>query len=86
MVQKGQCLCGAVQLTIKEDQDSQVACHCKLMGLKSRPGLTNSAGLDCQKVAGGPYTSNVVVDDDKLEIQGETKEFKNTAVSGNEGE
>ena len=32
MVQKGQCLCGAIKLTIHEDQDKQIACHCELGG------------------------------------------------------
>ncbi|GHJ83777.1 hypothetical protein NliqN6_0179 [Naganishia liquefaciens] len=70
MVQKGQCLCGAIKLTIHEDQDKQIACHC----------------TDCQRLAGGAYTTNVVVDDDKSEIEGETKSYRSKAASGKEVE
>ncbi|KAJ9091753.1 hypothetical protein QFC19_008963 [Naganishia cerealis] len=67
MVQHGQCLCGAVKLTIKEDQKAQIACHC----------------LDCQRASGGPYTTNVVVPDDLIEIEGKTKSYTSKADSGN---
>ncbi|KAJ9102089.1 hypothetical protein QFC20_005098 [Naganishia adeliensis] len=70
MVQQGQCLCGQVKITLKKDQDAQVACHC----------------LDCKKLSGAPYTSNTIIDDADAELTGETKSYTSKADSGNDVE
>ncbi|ETS63190.1 glutathione-dependent formaldehyde-activating gfa [Moesziomyces aphidis] len=73
---KGSCLCGKVQVSVKDDALplKPVVCRC----------------TNCQQTAGSPYSLVTIVPEDKVEITGETKasclygvDTDTTTTSGN---
>jgi len=63
----GQCLCGAVKLTINSEPLRMAQCHCK----------------DCQRASGGGHMALAFFKSDDVTIDGETKGYGVTADSGN---
>lgn len=57
---EGQCLCGAVKVTVTDDN---------LFGSDRRGHLCHC--LNCRKVAGGLYGTNLTIETDKVAIVGE---------------
>ena len=67
MTTTGECLCGAIEVTLNNDPKELVACYC----------------TSCQKASGGAASFNIVVEDDDCDVsRGATKIFKETADSG----
>jgi hypothetical protein len=48
----GSCLCGSVTYTCDADPIASANCHCR----------------DCQKASGAPFTTNVIVPEDSVQI------------------
>lgn len=63
----GGCLCGAVRFTIDAEPIAVRACWCR----------------DCQHLAAGSATINVIFPSDKIAITGETRTYSSHADSGN---
>ena len=63
----GSCLCGNVSYESDSDVKMVINCHCK----------------DCQQITGSVHGTLVFVEEDKLELQGVTREFQHPADSGN---
>ena len=67
MTTTGECLCGAIEVTLTKDPKELVACYC----------------TSCQKASGGAASFNIVMEDDDSDVsRGVTKIFKETADSG----
>lgn len=64
----GSCQCGQVTYTLKEPPIAIAACHCK----------------QCQKLSTSAFSISAMVAANALEVNGELKEWKRTADSGNE--
>ncbi len=67
MTHTGQCLCGAVKLTITADPVGARTCMCRT----------------CQKFSGGTGTTNAFFPVDSIATEGEFSWFENVADSGN---
>jgi len=64
----GHCLCGATTVnTGDESPDSFILCHC----------------TDCQRTSGTAFSSNVLIPDAKLKIEGKVGKYESKAKSGN---
>ena len=66
---EGGCCCGAVRYTCSAAPQMIFNCHCK----------------DCQKLAGGPCTTAVLVPTECLEIQGVLTRYTSTGDNGGKG-
>ncbi|RDW73598.1 hypothetical protein BP5796_07040 [Coleophoma crateriformis] len=55
----GSCSCGAVKITFDTTPEVTVICHC----------------TQCQKMTSGPFTTSVIIELDKLKVDGETKTY-----------
>ena len=64
---EGGCHCGAVRYVCSEEPITVVNCHCG----------------DCQKIAGSPFVTGVLVPESSVEISGELKSYRVEADSGN---
>ena len=64
---EGGCHCGAVRYVCSEEPITVVNCHCG----------------DCQKIAGSPFVTGVLVPEGSVEINGELKSYRVEADSGN---
>ena len=64
---EGGCHCGAVRYVCSEEPITVVNCHCR----------------DCQKIAGSPFVTGVLVPKGSVEINGELKSYRVEADSGN---
>ncbi|MDA0319563.1 MAG: GFA family protein [Proteobacteria bacterium] len=64
----GGCLCGSVRYKVSSDPSFVLNCHCE----------------DCRRSTGSVYGTNVLVDEDKVQITGEVSLYVHTADSGNE--
>lgn len=64
----GSCQCGQVTYTLNEPPIAIAACHCK----------------QCQKLSTSAFSISAMVAANALEVDGELKEWKRTADSGNE--
>ncbi len=63
----GGCLCGAVRYSTNAEPAMIAVCHC----------------ADCQKQSGGPFSVNVLVPGDQVEMGGETlTQYKINGASG----
>ncbi len=67
MTHTGQCLCGAVRFTIDAEPLGARMCWCR----------------DCQRIASGSATVNVLFPEDAVRYQGEMGTFEMIADSGN---
>ena len=65
---QGGCSCGAVRYKCNAEPYTVFFCHC----------------LDCQKNTGAPFSVDVIVPIDAVEITGELKGYKTTTDSNNE--
>ena len=63
---EGGCHCGAVRYVCSEEPITVVNCHCG----------------DCQKIAGSPFVTGVLVPEGCVEINGELKSYRVEADSG----
>ena len=63
----GKCLCGQVSYKSHVKPTLILNCHCE----------------DCRRSTGAVYSTNVFVEDDKVEIIGKTSEYSHIAKSGN---
>lgn len=70
MTHTGQCLCGQVHFSIDAEPLGARACWCR----------------DCQRIASGSATVNVLFPEDAVSFQGEMGRFRMVADSGNEVE
>ena len=64
---KGGCLCGAVRYHSQEDPIVTINCHCD----------------DCRRSTGAVFSTNVMVPEDRLLVEGETRQYEHGADSGN---
>ena len=64
---KGGCLCGGVRYHSKEDPIVTINCYCD----------------DCRRSTGAVFSTNVMVPEDSLQVEGETRRYEHTADSGN---
>lgn len=64
---EGGCHCGAVRYVCSEEPITVVNCHCG----------------DCQKIAGSPFITGVLVPKGSIAINGEIRSYKVEADSGN---
>ena len=64
---EGGCHCGAVRYVCSEEPITVVNCHCG----------------DCQKIAGSPFVTGVLVPEGSVEINGELNSYRVKADSGN---
>ena len=64
---EGGCHCGAVRYSCSQEPTTVVNCHCG----------------DCQKIAGSPFITGVLVPEDSVKVSGELKGYKVEADSGN---
>ena len=64
---RGGCLCGAVRYHSPEDPIVTINCHCD----------------DCRRSTGAVFSTNVMVPEDHLHVEGETRRYEHTADSGN---
>jgi hypothetical protein len=62
----GQCLCGAVRISVKGTPVRMAQCHCK----------------DCQRASGTGHASNAIFNASDVKVTGETKGYTVTADSG----
>jgi len=60
----GGCLCGAVRYTATADPAAVALCHCQ----------------DCQKQSGAPFSYNVLIETDSLQIEGDLKTYGTTGT------
>ncbi|EJT99575.1 hypothetical protein DACRYDRAFT_23671 [Dacryopinax primogenitus] len=67
MVLSGQCLCGETTITLGQDFDSQIVCHC----------------WDCKQTSGSAFSTNVLCPQKDVTITGPVKEYNIKAPSGN---
>ena len=67
MVHTGQCLCGQVRFTIDGDPQGARMCWCR----------------DCQRIASGSATVNVLFPEEAVRYEGEMTTLRLTADSGN---
>ena len=67
MVHTGQCLCGQVRFTIDAEPQGARACWCR----------------DCQRIASGSATVNVLFPEEAVRYEGEITTLRMTADSGN---
>ena len=67
MVHTGQCLCGQVRFTIDAEPQGARACWCR----------------DCQRIASGSATVNVLFPEDAVRYEGDITTLRMTADSGN---
>lgn len=70
MTHTGQCLCGQVRYTIEAEPLGARMCWCR----------------DCQRIASGSATVNVLFPEDAVRFEGEIGKFRMIADSGNEVE
>lgn len=70
MTHAGQCLCGQVRYTIEAEPLGARMCWCR----------------DCQRIASGSATINVLFPEDAVRFEGEIGKFRMIADSGNEVE
>ena len=63
----GRCLCGIVTYKCRSEPNLILNCHCE----------------DCKRATGSVYGTNVFVDEQALEINGEVSYYSHTADSGN---
>ncbi|KAL1310603.1 hypothetical protein AAFC00_000878 [Neodothiora populina] len=64
---KGSCLCGKVTISYDADPAMKALCHC----------------VDCRKMTGSAYSTNVVVPSETFKVTGSPKVFTKVADSGN---
>jgi hypothetical protein len=64
----GGCACGAIRYKSSASRIAMANCHC----------------TDCQRAAGAPFTSVVLVPKPALEVQGEPRWFEAKADNGNQ--
>ena len=64
---EGSCQCGGVKYRLLSEPLMVVACHCR----------------ECQKLSTSAFSITAVVNADSVEFQGEMKEWRRTAESGN---
>lgn len=64
---QGQCLCGAVTVTVKGPPVRMAQCHC----------------VHCQRITGTGHSTNAFFNAADVEVKGETRGFGITADSGN---
>ncbi|QDS67883.1 hypothetical protein FKW77_008047 [Venturia effusa] len=67
MSNKGGCFCGSTRISYDGDAKMKALCHC----------------LDCRKISGSTYSTNIIVDDSSFKVQGTPKEISKTADGGN---
>ncbi|OYD23366.1 GFA family protein [Oceanimonas baumannii] len=63
----GACQCGSVRYQLLSEPKMIVACHCK----------------ECQKLSTSAFSITALVNTDQIRFQGEMKEWRRTADSGN---
>ncbi|KAL0260253.1 hypothetical protein SLS55_003938 [Diplodia seriata] len=64
----GSCFCGNIKISYSGEPVGQATCHC----------------LDCRKISGSAYSTNVVVPEDGFKVtQGTPKTISKTGDSGN---
>ncbi|KAF8655359.1 hypothetical protein AX16_003094 [Volvariella volvacea WC 439] len=63
----GACLCGAITVTITGELTDQTLCHCK----------------DCRRTSGSAFSSNLLVPENDVKIEGPVGTYKSPALSGN---
>ncbi|TFK38250.1 Mss4-like protein [Crucibulum laeve] len=68
MPHQGSCLCGQTIIVINTMPTNQFLCHC----------------FDCRKSNGSAFSSNFLVPEAELKIDGPTKTFEIKAASGND--
>ena len=64
---KGGCLCGGVRYHSQDDPIVTINCHCD----------------DCRRSTGAVFSTNVMVPEDRLLVQGDTRQYEHSAASGN---
>ncbi|OJD29179.1 glutathione-dependent formaldehyde-activating protein [Diplodia corticola] len=64
----GSCFCGNIKISYSGEPANQATCHC----------------LDCRKISGSTYSTNLIVSEDGFKVtQGTTKTISKTGDSGN---
>ena len=63
----GSCHCGKIQVSGKVSEDMVIACHC----------------TDCQHCSGAPFWPDVIAKGADVRLEGQPREYANTADSGN---
>ncbi|KAH7062560.1 Mss4-like protein [Macrophomina phaseolina] len=64
----GSCFCGNIKISISGEPSLKATCHC----------------LDCRKISGSTYSTNLVVPEDGFKLlQGTPKSISKTGDSGN---